>query len=437
MRVRRARAVTYGVVILLAGAVIRATPRLPDGRSSSERPAALRGTTAPTAPITHRPVIVGPSLHEDTLARGESLGAVLARGGVSEVVVREVMRAASQLDPRRIPAGMRVVTRAEHPDSTPSEIVLYLSADRLMRLRRSGPSWGGREERAPWRTDTVAVEGTVHSSLYAAMHEAARGVLPASARQQLTWTLADVFEYRVDMGRDLQPGDRFRVLVERAVSPAGSMRVGRLLAATLQQSDATHEAIRFESRGGASYYDANGKSLRAAFLRAPLEFRRVSSTFGLRRHPILGILRAHKGTDYAASSGTPVRAIGDGVVQRAGWSGGYGNVLEIRHPNGYVTRYGHLRGFARGVRAGARVSIGQKVAFVGTTGLSTAPHLHFEVLVGGVHRDPRSALRDKTGFPIPASQRDAFAAARSRLLAALNGHAPSVAMAGTPFARAN
>ncbi|MHB0948441.1 MAG: M23 family metallopeptidase, partial [Gemmatimonadaceae bacterium] len=155
---------------------------------------------------------------------------------------------------------------------------------------------------------------------------------------------------------------------------------------------------------------------------APLEFRRISSVFGFRVHPILRVRKKHQGTDYAAASGTPVRAIGDGIVIRAGWGNGYGNVLEIRHRNGFVTRYGHLRGFAKGVRSGARVTIGQKVAFVGTTGLSTAPHLHFEVLVGGVQRDPRLALREASrgGEPVPRSERAAFEAVRSQLFAALD-----------------
>jgi murein DD-endopeptidase MepM/ murein hydrolase activator NlpD len=188
------------------------------------------------------------------------------------------------------------------------------------------------------------------------------------------------------------------------------------------------QAVRFGD-GKNSFYDQQGRSLRAAFLRAPLEFRRISSRFGLRRHPILGVLKAHKGTDYAANSGTPVRAIGDGVVTRAGWSGGYGNVLEIRHRNGYVTRYGHLRGFARGVRPGTRVSIAQTVAYVGTTGLSTAPHLHFEVLVGGVQRDPRVALSSKTGFPIAAGERRSFDSMRSRLMAVLDARLSSTQVA--------
>ena len=166
--------------------------------------------------------------------------------------------------------------------------------------------------------------------------------------------------------------------------------------------------------------------MKAAFLRAPLEFRRISSVFGGREHPILGGWREHKGTDYAAATGTPVRAVGDGVVIRQGWGNGYGNVLEIRHPNGFVTRYGHLSRFAGGVHTGSRVTIGKTVAFVGSTGLATGPHLHFEVLVGGRQRDPRVALKSVGGAPVPASERDAFAEARDRMLAYLGAPAKGV-----------
>ena len=160
---------------------------------------------------------------------------------------------------------------------------------------------------------------------------------------------------------------------------------------------------------------------RAQFLRAPLEFRRISSTFGTRFHPILGRWKAHKGTDYAAAPGTPVRAIGDAVVLRAGWSGGYGNMLELRHRNGFVTRYGHLRGFAPGVRAGARVNIAQTVAYVGTTGLSTGPHLHFEVLVDGAQRDSRTALRSTAGEPLGRRELGAFELRKEQRLSMLAG----------------
>jgi murein DD-endopeptidase MepM/ murein hydrolase activator NlpD len=175
--------------------------------------------------------------------------------------------------------------------------------------------------------------------------------------------------------------------------------------------------VRFGRRGAsAEFFDAAGKSLRDTFLRAPLAFRRVSSRFGMRQHPILGVWKMHAGTDYAAAEGTPVRVVGDGVVLFAGRKGGYGNVLEVRHSNGYVSRYGHLRGFASGVRRGTRVSIGRTVAYVGTTGLSTAPHLHFEMLLGGAQRDPGAALRRAEAGIIPRAERGSFEAMRSRLL---------------------
>ena len=178
--------------------------------------------------------------------------------------------------------------------------------------------------------------------------------------------------------------------------------------------------VRFASDAvSGEYFDQNGKSMRAAFLRAPLEFRRISSVFGAREHPILGGVRQHKGTDYAADAGTPVRAIGDGVVVRKGWGNGYGNVLEIRHRNGYVTRYGHLSRYASSIGVGSHVTIGQTVAFVGSTGLSTGPHLHFEVIVNGQQRDPRVALKQTGGDPIPAQERATFAQLRDRLLATL------------------
>jgi len=191
------------------------------------------------------------------------------------------------------------------------------------------------------------------------MDVSAKNDLPSGARQQLAWALADVYEYRVDMSRDLQMGDAFKVVAERSLGPTGAMRIGRVLAATFKLSGTSIDAVRFNSGSvSGDYFDQDGKSMRAAFLRAPLEFRRISSIFGMREHPILGGMRQHKGTDYAAASGTPVRAIGDGVVIHEGWGNGYGNMVEIRHRNGFVTRYGHLSRFSSNVRVGSRVTIG-------------------------------------------------------------------------------
>jgi hypothetical protein len=401
----RARALTYALVAALGAAALVATPRLP-----------ARGA----APVGASSVRTGRE-RVDTLKYGEPLARLLERGGVPKQHTADVIRAAP-INERRIPGGMPVTFRSPlHPDSSPSEIVLQLAIDRFVRLTRGATGWSGTLEQLPWTTDTIVVAGPIRTTLYDAVRDGAGGLLPMGARVELAWTLADIFEYRVDMSRDLQPDDSFRALVERSRTSSGAMRLGNVLAASFDLSGTRLAALRFSSsRISGAYFDQTGKSMRAPFLRAPLEFRRISSRFGLRRHPILGVWKKHRGTDYAAASGTPVRSVGDGVVVRAGRAGGYGRLLEIRHHGGILSRYAHLRGFARGVRPGARVSIAQTVAYVGSTGLSTAPHLHFEVLVGGRFQDPRVALTRRGGLPVPAGERGRFDRTRTLLLAALD-----------------
>ncbi|HEY3114408.1 MAG TPA: M23 family metallopeptidase [Gemmatimonadaceae bacterium] len=272
--------------------------------------------------------------------------------------------------------------------------------------------------------DTLAIAGVIHSSLYNALNESGVGVLPPSARHQLAWSLADIFEYKVDMSRDLHQGDKFHLLVERLQKPNGAIIVNKILGARLALSNAHNplEAIHFDTPGSSTgqFYDASGMSLRAAFLRAPLTFRRISSVFGSRKHPIFGEWRNHTGTDYAAAEGTPVRAIGDGVVIFAGRKGGYGNMIDIRHRNGMVSRYGHMRNFATGMRPGSRVTMGTTIGYVGMTGWATGPHLHFEIRVAGVAHDPRLALQSRAGEPIPAGERPLFEKMRNQTLASLN-----------------
>ncbi len=276
------------------------------------------------------------------------------------------------------------------------------------------------------KIDTLTVSGTIQSSLFSALDKSSDATLPRSARTELAFSLADIFEYRVDMSKDLQVGDKFHILVERLQKPNGAVIVNRILGARLAVSGNEIDAIRFDSRAATGeYFDGAGKSLRASFLRAPVAFRRISSIFGGRRHPVLGIWRQHKGTDYAAAMGTPVRSIGDGVVIFAGRKSGYGNVIDIRHRNGFVSRYGHLRNFANGIHTGSHVSIGSTIAAVGMTGLATGPHLHFEILVNGVQRDPRIALQMKGGEPIPSSERGVFQQLKYRTLSAF----PKVALA--------
>ena len=410
----KARAIAYGVVALLGVAAVYYTEPLP------ARPPAAAVLSQPAEPIIKNPW----RERHDTIRSGETIVGVLARGGLSEVLAREALKVAKSLDPRRIPAGMPLVTRARIEDTIPTEVVLKLAVDRLLHLRRGDSGWTAREEILPWAIDTVVVSGTITTTLGEAMENAARDLLPASARQQLVYTLAeDIFEYRVDMSRDLQVGDRFEVVARRrrlGGTVDQIIRIDTVYGATMTLSGKTTQAVLFRSaRVAGVYFDQDGKPMRSGFLRNPVSFRRISSGFGMRRHPILGTMRAHQGMDYAANAGTPIRAIGDGTVIRAGWHNGYGNVIDIRHANGYVSRYAHMKGFAKGVHAGARVTREQTIGFVGSTGLSTAPHLHFEVLVKGVHRNPRQVLANVSADPIPASEQVAFAEARARTLAML------------------
>jgi murein DD-endopeptidase MepM/ murein hydrolase activator NlpD len=288
-------------------------------------------------------------------------------------------------------------------------------------LQRSESDWGLSREPVAWRTETVHVTGDIGTSLYDALDRSVpEEVLGGGERVKLAWDLADVYAWNLDFTRDIQPGDRFNVVLERRVSEEGEQRYGRILAAELEVSGKTLSAYRFGQGSETGFYDAAGKSLRRAFLRAPVEFRRISSGFSSARfHPVLQIYRRHAGTDYAAAPGTPVMAAGEGTVVRAGWSGGYGILVEIRHRNGITTRYGHLRSVASGARAGAHVSQGEVIGYVGATGLATGPHLHYEFLVNGVAQDARR-IQMNEGPPIQDAIRPAFEQARmqyARLLA--------------------
>ena len=199
-----------------------------------------------------------------------------------------------------------------------------------------------------------------------------------------------VFGWDVDFLRDLQRGDQFSVVFEEVYKDGMKITSGKILAAEFINKGKRLRAIYYEHDDGiAGYYSDKGEAMRKAFLRTPVNFTRISSRFSLaRRHPILNRVRAHRGVDYSAPTGTPIQAVADGKVIFAGWKGGYGNVVQLKHGSAYSTLYGHMTNFARGIRNGQTVSQGQTIGYVGRTGLATGPHLHYEFLVNGVHRDP-------------------------------------------------
>ncbi|MFT0213116.1 peptidoglycan DD-metalloendopeptidase family protein [Pseudomonas sp. F1_0610] len=227
--------------------------------------------------------------------------------------------------------------------------------------------------------------GVIHSSLMGASKEAN---LPYST----TLALANIFGYDIDFAQDIRSGDEFELIYEKKTVNGQMVGAGKILAARFVNKGKEYTAIRYaDSHGIASYYTAEGRSMRKAFIRTPVEFSRISSRFNPgRRHPVLNKIRAHKGVDYAAPTGTPIVATGNGTVIHAGWRGGYGNTVIIKHGNSYQTLYAHMKNIAKGLKSGSRVTQGQVVGYVGMTGLATGPHLHYEFQVNGTHVDPLS-----------------------------------------------
>ncbi len=359
--------------------------------------------------LAARPIMVSESwlATADTLRRGETLSDLFARQGLVSIDMGGLDHIG--LDARRLRAGLVFKFRRAAGDTEPSQIEVRTGPEERLRLEREQAEWELEREAILWTHETVRVAGSIGTSLYAALDSSVSDeVLGAGERIKLAWDLADVYAWSVDFTRDLQPADRFAAVIERRVSPEGEVRYGRVLAAVLELSGKTQTAFRFGQDGREGFYDASGASLRRAFLAAPVEFRRISSRFSRARfHPILRSWRMHAGTDYAASAGTPVMAAGDGTVAQAGWSGGYGLMVELRHRNGITTRYAHLRALGRGVRAGARVTQGETVGYVGSTGLATAAHLHYEFRLNGAPQDPRR-VRIEEGPPIAPALRPAF-----------------------------
>ena len=406
-RITRAALIAAGALIAWF-ALRRTAPFAP-------RPAELFDNASRAASSWSRP---------DTLDSGETFDLLMRRGGIDGVAARAILGAAPMLDPRRLPAGMAVQFIADSQGAPPREIVLKLAIDSLLRITRApGGSWTAVQDVLPWTVDTVVMRGAVpeRGSLHTALSATADLLFPGPAHEPLVIAIASVYDYRVDMTTQLRAGDSVYALVERARGPEFTTRVRRVLATRLFVDAKPMDAFYFPSESAgrqpkSKYYDALGKSLATAFLRTPIEFARISSGFGMRFHPILKVRRPHEGTDYAAASGTPVRSIGDGTVVSAVYNpGGYGNMVEVRHINGIVSRYAHLSRFAPSARRGTRVLQGETVGYVGMTGLATAPHLHFEMLVGGQQRNPAQALKNVDGTPIPAADRPRFEMLRTML----------------------
>ncbi len=389
--------------------------------------------TAPALLVTGAPI----ETIADTLKSRETVSQLFERRGVTDVNWPAVAQAVRNFQPGRLKAGLVFLFQQRHGAAAPHAVAARMSRDERLHLVRVADHWDASLERIAWRAEPLVVDGAItrnSSSVYEAMDNAVSdAVLVREERSQLVWGLADVYDWEVDFARDLQPGDRFHVVAERLVSGEGDVRFGRVLAARLDLSGRRLYAFRFDNGEKPAFWDENGRSLQRDFLRSPLRYRRVSSRFSASRwQPILHYYRAHLGTDFAADYGTEVRSVGDGVVAFAGREGGYGNLIEVRHPRGFETRYGHLSRFADGIHAGARVEQNEVIGYVGSSGLSTGPHLHFEVRQNGRAINPLRELGGAApGAPIAADRRAAFEQERQRLLQLLEPSPPAV-VASTP-----
>lgn len=363
---------------------------------------------------------------------GESLQGAVQRTGVGSEDAAQVVQALSQaIDTANVKAGMTFEAAIAEPRAQrgPARLIgLSMRTGPASALTVSRSFDGAlrlRELEEKMRDEVQVAEGEVHGSLY---ESAARlGATPA-----VTAKVVKLFAHKLDFERDLKAGDDFRLVFDRTVTESGrTVETGDLQYAELHGV----KFYRFERpNGDVEYLDPTGKNIKGFLLRTPVDGARITSKFGLRRHPVLGYNRAHQGIDFGAGTGTPILAAGDGVVLEARRWSGYGNWLRIRHAGSFDTGYGHLSRYAKGVRPGVRVKQGQVVGYAGSTGLATGPHLHYEVWMKGKRVNPIGA-KVPQGTVLAGAELKRFKAQKARIDGLFNGNETrALAMADTESA---
>jgi murein DD-endopeptidase MepM/ murein hydrolase activator NlpD len=359
-----------------------------DSRWTSESLAAIADEFVPPAPepelwLESLPDVLRSGVDIETvkLRAGDTLQAVLLRAGLDASTASSVSNALyTVFNPKKLRAGQEleleydaIVVEGEVPLA---KVALEINPGHLVSVaRQHDGSFSAREVHVPTRREFVRAEGVIESSLFEA---AAKQGVP----QDVMTALVKLFSYDVDFQRDIQNGDTFSVLFERTVTDDGRTVNNLDIAfAAMNVGGQNLKLYAFEhADGGVEYYDEKGEGIRKALMRTPINGARLTSTFGKRRHPILGYSLMHRGSDFGAPTGTPIMAAGDGVIEKAGPNGAYGNYIRIRHSGDFKSAYAHLSRFGAGVASGKRVRQGQIIGYVGTTGRSTGPHLHFEIL---------------------------------------------------------
>ena len=352
---------------------------------------------------------------EMTVAKGDTLSGLFNRydrAAVDWLARARLDGAGTQLSRMRPGDILRVSITS---DRRVNRLRYALDEIRTIDVQRGDDnSFLAQEEVADVETRVAYASGQIDSSLFLAARA-------AGMSDRTTMGLAAIFGWDIDFALDIRQGDQFTVVYEELYLAGEKLRDGPILAAEFVNDGRLIRAVRFvDADGDSSYYTPGGDSMRKAFIRTPVDFARISSSFSLgRRHPILNKIRAHRGVDYAAPAGTPIKAAGDGKVIFAGNKGGYGRTVILQHGSNRTTLYAHMRSFRRGIRNGARVKQGQVIGYVGSSGLATGPHLHYEFRLNGVHRNPVTVPLPRA-HPVPADQRAAFTAAAEPLLMQLD-----------------
>jgi len=355
-----------------------------------------------------------PLKHSLTVAKGDTLSTLFAQVGLGANDVSQVL--ASSPEAKRF-SRLNIGQVLEFTLDEQGALLSLSSKLSLLETLAVDKTENGFVFERKLTTPQIE-ERYAHGTIEKSLLEDAKA---AGLSYALALNMANLFTYDIDFASDLREGDEFEVIYQSQQVDGEEVGSSTILAARFINRGKIYTAVRHvDARGQASYYRADGSSTRKAFIRTPVDFTRISSRFSLgRKHPILNRIRAHKGVDYAAAQGTPIKATGNGKIVFAGTNNGYGNYILIQHGKHYQTLYGHMRGFAKGMRSGASVQQGQIIGYVGMTGLATGPHLHYEFRVNGVHVDPLSH-KLPTADPIVGREKQRFLQSSRPLLARMD-----------------
>ncbi len=359
------------------------------------------------------------SWQEFPVRNGDSLSTLFRKAGFNDGLMLSVIHGKGEAKKlQRLYAG-ETIAFATDDEGQLAGIRLQRSLMESLVIERADQTFVGETVVREPEVQITYAEAEIDSSLFGAGQA-------AGLTDKLTMELAGIFGWDIDFVLDIRKGDRFSVVYEELYLDGEKFDNGRILAASFYNQGRDLAAVLYTDKNGVSdYFTPEGHSMRKAFLRTPVDFARVSSNFNLnRRHPVLNTIRAHKGTDYAARTGTPIKAAGDGRVTLAGRKGGYGNTVVLQHGNNITTLYAHMSRFAKGVRSGKYVKQGQVIGYVGSSGLATGPHLHYEFRVNGVHRNPVT-VKLPDAAPIPGAEMARFKSTTATTLAQLETYQDS------------